>query len=891
MAETIKGINVVLGAETTALSKALSDVNKKSRDIQGELRQVERLLKLDPTNTELLAQKQKLLSDAVANTREKLERLRTAQEQVNEQFRRGEISEGQYRAFQREIAATEQQLRRLESQAGNTSRSMAEIGQSMESAGRKMTDAGKSLAMKVTAPIVGLGAVITKTGMDFEAAMSEVGAISGATGEDLQALENIAKEMGATTKFSASQAAEGLKYMAMAGWDTQKMLDGLPGMLSLAAASGEDLGLVADIVTDAMTAFGMEASRAGEFADTIAAASANANTNVAMLGESFKYVAPLAGALGYSAKDTAVALGIMANAGIKGSQSGTALRAILTRLVKPPADAAKAMDALGLSVTNSDGTMKSLAEVMDDLRESFAKLGPEQQATFAAQIAGQEAMSGLLALVNTGEADFNKLTNAINNSEGAAQRMAAQMQDNLQGRLTVLKSALEGVALQLYEHLQPALEKLVAVLQKVVDWFAKLGPGTQATILGVAALAAAIGPLLVILGLMASGLGAILTILPMLGATFAIVTGPIGIVVAAITTLVASLVYLYKTNEEVRANIQTVWEGIKTIIDAVMPAILFIIKSVWNNIKGVISGVLNVIEGLVSVFAGILTGDFKAMWEGIKQIFSGAIEFIFNFVQLMFVGKILAIFKNFAKAGFELLKGNWANILNGVKQFETNILNLFRGLWDNTISTFNTFRNTGTGIFNAIRNTLTSIVQGLVNAVRNLFTGMSSAVTNTMSSLKSSIQGIWNNIMSFFRGINLRDIGQDIIRGLINGITSMASEAMRAARNLADSVSSTIKSALRISSPSKVMEGYGKFISEGLAQGIDAAKYKVSDSAMRLVGEVTTPVIQTPSAAVAAVGGVTITGNTFYIRNDNDIKRVAQELYYLQQGALRGKGR
>lgn len=831
VAETIRGINVQIGAETTGLSKALSDVNKRSRDIQSELRKVDRLLRFDPSNTELLAQRQRLLSDAVANTREKLDRLRAAQEQVNQQFQRGEISEGQYRAFQREIAATEQQLRRLESQAGNTSRSMAEIGQSMESVGRKMTDAGKNLTMKVTAPIVGLGAVITKTGMDFEAAMSEVGAISGATGEDLQALEDIAKEMGSTTKFSASEAASGLKFMAMAGWDTQKMLDGLPGVLNLAAAAGEDLGTVSDIVTDAMTAFGMEAARAGEFADTLAAASSSANTNVGMLGESFKYVAPLAGALGYEAKDTAIALAVMANAGIKGSQSGTAMRSMLTRLAKPTKESGTAMDQLGLSLTNTDGSMKSLAEIMDDLREAFKDLNPEQQAVYAAQIAGQEAMSGLLAIVNTGEEDFNKLSESINNSTGAADRMAKEMQDNLLGRLTELKSAIEGVALQFYDAMKPALEDMVAVIQKAVDWIANLSPGMQAAIVVIAGLAAAVGPLLIVLGFMASGLGAILGILPALGAAFAVVTGPIGIAVAAITALVAGLVYLYKTNDEVRANMQTVWNGIKAVIDAVMPAILFIVKSVWNNIKGVISGVLNVIEGLVTVFAGMLTGDFKAMWEGVKQIFSGAIEFIFNFVQLMFVGKILAIFKNFAKAS-------------------------------------------------------TSIVQGLVNAVRNLFTGMSSAVTNTMSGLRSSIQNIWNNIMSFFRGINLRDVGRDIIRGLINGITSMASEAMRAARNLADGVSDTIKSALRISSPSKVMEGYGKFISEGLAQGIDAAKYKVSDSANRLVGEVTTPAAQAPTVA----SGVTVTGNTFYVRNDNDIKLIAQELHSLQQRASRGRG-
>ena len=457
MAGKIKGITIEIGGDTQKLNKALEDVNKKTRDVQSELRQVERLLKLDPGNTDLLAQKQKLLAEAVENSREKLNRLKTAQEQVNEQFRKGEINEEQYRAFQREVVKAEQELAKFEKQLRETSITAEQVGKKLQDAGKKMTDMGKNLSMKVTAPIVAAGAAATKLGMDFEAAMSEVGAISGATGEDLAKLEALAKEMGATTKFSASEAAEGLKYMAMAGWDTQQMLDGLPGVLSLAAASGEDLGRVSDIVTDALTAFGMQASEAGEFADILAAASSNANTNVGMLGESFKYVAPVFGSLGYSADDAALALGLMANAGIKASQAGTALRGAISRLVKPTGNAATAINELGLKLTDAEGNMLPFRDVMDQLRFAFANLTAEQQAQYAATIFGQEAMSGMLAIINASEADYNKLASAIDNSAGAAQRMAKEMQDNLKGRLTELKSALEGVALQLYDNLQPAL--------------------------------------------------------------------------------------------------------------------------------------------------------------------------------------------------------------------------------------------------------------------------------------------------------------------------------------------------------------------------------------------------------------------------------------------------
>lgn len=302
---------------------------------------------------------------------------------------------------------------------------------------------------------------VVNVGKSFEAGMSEVQAISGASGKDLQALTNKAKEMGATTKFSATQSAEALKYMAMAGWKTNDMVDGLGGVMNLAAASGEDLGTVSDIVTDALTAFGLQAKDSGHFADVLAKASSNSNTNVSMMGETFKYVAPLAGSMKYSVEDSATAIGLMANAGIKGSQAGTSLRSMLTRLVKPPKEAAEAMSALGISVTKSDGSMKPLRETMAELREKFSGLTESQKASYASSIAGQEAMSGLLAIVNTSDKDFDKLTKAIDNSSGAAKKQADTMNQNLQGALYELGSAAESLGIEMYEHIKKPLTKAV----------------------------------------------------------------------------------------------------------------------------------------------------------------------------------------------------------------------------------------------------------------------------------------------------------------------------------------------------------------------------------------------------------------------------------------------
>ena len=366
--------------------------------------------------------------------------------------------------------------------------------------GDKISGVGKGLTAGLTTPIVGMGTACVKTTADFDSAMSKVSAISGATGNDLSKLRDKAKEMGEKTKFSATESAEAFTYMAMAGWDSGQMIDGISGIMNLAAADGLDLATTSDIVTDALTAFGLQAKDSGHFADVLAKASSSANTNVSMLGESFKYVAPVAGSLGYSAEDTAVALGLMANAGIKGSQAGTSLRAALTRMIKPTDDAAALMDKYGISMTNSDGSMKSLGEVMGTLRDKLGGLTEAEQSQVAATLFGQEAMSGMLSIINASEGDYNKLTEAIANADGTAEQMANTMNDNLQGQLTLLKSQLEGVAIQIGEKLIPHIRNFLTHVSEWVSKFSELFNAHGDLILKIAGIVAAIGPMLFAVG-------------------------------------------------------------------------------------------------------------------------------------------------------------------------------------------------------------------------------------------------------------------------------------------------------------------------------------------------------------------------------------------------------
>ena len=360
--------------------------------------------------------------------------------------------------------------------ADDLDESIEDAGDAVEEANRGFTVLKGALASLVAdgirlaiSAMKDLAKETFEVGSGFESAMSKVEAVSGATSGEIALLTDKAKEMGESTVFSASQSAEAFNYMAMAGWKTEDMLGGIEGIMNLAAASGEDLASTSDIVTDALTAMGYSAKDSGQLADVMAAASSNANTNVKLMGQTFQYAAPIVGALGYNMEDTAVAIGLMANAGIKGEKSGTALRSILTRLSAPPKECAEAMEQLGISLTDSEGNMKSLDQVMQDLRGAFANLSETEQTSAAKHIAGQEAMSGLLAVVRAAPEDYDKLTKAVRNSSGAASNMAKIMTQNVTGQITLLRSKIEGIMIKVFEKASSSIRKAIDTISKALD--------------------------------------------------------------------------------------------------------------------------------------------------------------------------------------------------------------------------------------------------------------------------------------------------------------------------------------------------------------------------------------------------------------------------------------
>ena len=569
------------------LSEYQSALNKSKQNLEQIVtKQVELKQKVENTKVAYEASRQELGKNAEETKKLKQEyetlsneytqnekKIRTYVKQIDNHNLSINKAETAINKYTQELKQTQNAITSASSKFLKFEQQITALGKSMTNIGTKMSDIGKKMSTTLTAPITLAGTAAIKMGADFEQGMAQVAAISGATGYDLEKLEDKARQMGATTIFSATDAAEGLQYMAMAGWRAGDMIDGLEGIMNLAAASGEDLGLVSDIVTDALTAFGLSAKESSRFADVLAKASSSSNTNVAMMGETFKYVAPIAGALGYSIEDTSVAIGLMANSGIKASQAGTSLRQILMGLQGDTEVVSDSFGKMTIHVTNSDGTMKEFQEVVLQLRDAFSKMTEEEKAMNAESIAGKVGMSGLLAIVNATEKDFNKLTEAVENSNGAARQMSEIMNNTVKGSFEIFLSALEELGIQIFDRLEPALRSILATMTQWVEGFMDLPIWVQDTVLALTGLVAVAGPLLAVLGSMTSAIGKLFTSF----SSFKMLLSPTGLALGALATaigVVVSQVIKYQMkqkalNEELERTQELNIKGIESSQEAI----------------------------------------------------------------------------------------------------------------------------------------------------------------------------------------------------------------------------------------------------------------------------------------------------------------------------------
>ncbi len=596
----------------------------------------------------------------------------------------------------------------------HSTRQIKALGRDITNTGKSVTKVGKSLTSAVTVPVAALGAASVKTAMDFEAGMSKVQSIASASAGEMEQLTEKALEMGAKTKFSATEAADAFSYMAMAGWKSEDMMAGIEGVMYLAGATGEDLAATSDIVTDALTAFGMSASDTTEFVDTLAAAATNSNTNVAMMGETFKYLAPVAGALAYSSKDAAIAIGVMANSGIKASTAGTSLRSLLTNLSKPTDSVSAAMEKLGISLTDTEGNMKPLRTLMGDMRGAFSGLTEEQKAQYAATLAGKTGMSGLLAIVNSSESDFDKLTQAIDGSNGAAKEMYDIANDNLTGQLTILKSTLESIAIQIGGKLTPYIKTLTEKLQGAAEWFKGLSDEQQNLIIKIALIAASVGPMLLVVGKMTTGIGGAVTSFGKLASSVRKAGGVIGwlkspgiIVVAVLAAIVAAGILVVKNWDKITAAARRMGSFLKGVLGKIgidtekMKKAINSAKGEWGKLSRAASKMWAEVRPVVSAIGGLFNRVFKVVLGG---AIGGAIGLIGSVVgTIVEVGSgIMTALGGIIDFITGVFTGNWEQALEGIK-------NIFGGAFGALV-----------GLVKAPINAVIGIINGAISGINNI---------------------------------------------------------------------------------------------------------------------------------------------------------------------------
>ena len=639
--------------------------------------------------------------------------------------------------------------------------------------------AGNMLTEVVSQAKNAAGAVLN-IGMNFESGMSKVQAISGASGEDLAALTDKAKEMGAKTKFSATESAEAMQYMAMAGWKTGDMLNGIEGIMNLAAASGEDLATTSDIVTDALTAFGLSAQDSTHFADVLAQASSNANTNVGMMGETFKYVAPVAGAMGYSAEDVATAIGLMANSGIKASQAGTSLRTILTRMAKPTKEVQTAMDQLGVSVIDSDGNMKSLHEIMDDLRSGFSGLSEAEKVNMAATLGETDGMSGLLAIVNASDRDYQKLTDSINNCSGAAESMAETMQDNLEGQLTILGSTAESLALEIYESVKGSLTDMTKL---GIDAVSNLTEGFET--------------------------GGVMGMIDAAGQMASAFAENLPSIIEQGLPLVEGFTENLRSNagKLVDGGIDLILKLAQGLMDG-LPAMLQYVPQIIINIAGIINDnapkLLMAGVQLIVVLGKGLIQAIPDLIAALPQIIQAIVSTLqaFNWVNsgiyiiTLLRNGIISMVGAIASAALEILKA----IVGAIQSLPQKLLEIAK--------------KAGEGISSGLK--------GMLGAIKGAATSILSGIVSALTSLPSKLLGLAKNgaqsIVKGFTGQSWGNIGKNIITGITAGITGSVGKLAEAAKAF-----DAAKDFLGIHSPSKLMRDViGKNMIAGFESGIVA---------------------------------------------------------------------
>lgn len=686
------------------------------------------------------------------------------------------------------VSVVENLIVRIGADISNYEQNMTQVQQSMRSVGERMQSVGQTVGQAFTAAGLALGAglgLAVNTAMDFEAQMSRVGAIAGATKEELEALKQSALDLGASTSKSATEIAQGQEALAALGFTTKDILGAMPGVISAAEASGSDMAQTAEVMASTLNIFGMEASNATKVADLLAKTANISAADLTDMGYALKYAGPPAAALGISLEELSASIGIMTNAGMDGSSAGTALRAALLGLLNPSEENSKLMKKMGVTVTDAQGNFVGLSKLVENLSTSMEGQTETQKAANLAALVGTEAVSGMLSLMSAGPAEIDKMTQSLANSGGASAEAAAKMKDNLKGAVDELTGAFETMQITIGTALAPALTKLAGIVQTVADWFNNLSPSTQSFIAISAAVTTVLLLLVGVVGFLTMALGALAAaewaaIAPIAG----IIAAVVGIILA-IGALVVAVIEAYKNIDWFRDGVDTVWAAIKSafqtalnfimqIVNQVMEAVTKFFKSqldkiqkfwaengqqimqavrvVWTAISAYIQMVMAYIQAVWTVAWNVIKSVAQAVWSMIKGVISGAIDVI------------LGIVKTFSS----ILTGDWKGAWEGVKNIMSGALNVLKSM--------------ASGMFSIGKNIITGLIDGVASAAKTLY--------NKVAEIASNVTKKFKNIFDIHSPSRVmrdevgKQLGAGIVVGMgasLKGISTMANEMVSAA--------------------------------------------------------------------------------------------------------------